>query len=1071
MKYTNIVRYIIASILLITIGSAQYGDRVSNLSSRSQVGTGTNVMITGFVIQEGAPKKILIRAIGPRLSAAPFNMVGTLPDPQLQLFNGDGTMVLSNDNWLLVDKNVHDSVGAFSLVANSRDAAMIATLSPGAYTAVVRDMSVSGTGVALLELYELEGSNRLMNISTRSTVGLGGNILITGVSIAKGQGARKLLVRAVGPTLSAFGVSGALADPSVAIVDSSGRQLYSNDNWQTNNINEIIDASVGAGAFALAQNSKDSAMLVNLVPGNYTILVNGVANTTGIALVELYDLSPEKLSTVSVRASSPSSDTINKSPIIFTFERVGPNNSDIDVKFNLSGTAVADVDYEKVPSFIRIPAGQSSAELKIIPKTNNSDTMNKTIYLSLSTDYTYGIGNNNQSNGTIYFNSGKLFLSTLRSTSPSSTAYGTAVIQLSSDEKSAFVSVNFSNLSSVQVVGHLQIGNDYVYNLPKGQVSNAFWPLSPVGRYSTTDIISALKSGKISVSIDTALYPNGELLGSFILGNGSMVFNPPPAAPSVNLYDISDINVSRFLTQSTFGPTQKDIDEVKSMGYSNWISNQMKIEPSSHFKEAWDDFNRNSTVGGQGTRDPVTLAYQYPGGTHRLAAWWRVSVRGEDQLRQRIAFALSQIFVISDAAGSVDGSQQGMANYYDMLAKNSFGNFRQLIEDVTLSPMMGLYLSSLRNAKASNNTTPDENYAREVMQLFTIGLNELNLDGSLKLDPYGQPINTYNQETIVQMAKVFTGWSYYNGTAQASNNINLFRGSPANHLEKMMLWPAFHDDTQKTIIGGKVLPASQGGIKDLKDTLDTLFNHPNTAPFISRQLIQKLVTSNPSPGYIYRVSRVFENNGAGVRGDMGAVVRAILLDYEARSIEFSQSSTYGKLKEPLIRGTSLFRAFQASSNYHNRLNVGSGVNIGQQPLSAPTVFNFFEPNYILPGSVAEAGLYAPEFQIMTDTTAITQPNFYYTYIYNNRSTTDMNQQTIGLTLTPWIETSKNPQKLVESFSLLLTGGTMNKQTMDIIVSAISSMPAGTATSTANDIERIRSAIYLIMTSPQGAIQK
>jgi uncharacterized protein (DUF1800 family) len=358
------------------------------------------------------------------------------------------------------------------------------------------------------------------------------------------------------------------------------------------------------------------------------------------------------------------------------------------------------------------------------------------------------------------------------------------------------------------------------------------------------------------------------------------------------------------------------------------------------------------------------------------------------------------------------------------------------------------------------------------MQLFTIGLHELNPDGTLRLDPNGQPIPTYTQDTIVQMAKVFTGWAFANSASNATANANLFRAGPSNaaYLDPMMLWPAFHDDTAKTIVGGRVLPPAQGGIKDLKDTLDTLFNHPNTGPFITRQLIQRLVTSNPSPGYVYRVSQVFANNGAGARGDLGAVVRAILTDYEARSNEVASTATFGKLKEPLLRATAMFRAFDAASN-SGRINIPNPENSGnttlaQAAMRAPTVFNFFEPNFVLPGAVAAAGLYAPEYQILTDTTALTQANFYYQYIYANRA-----DATPGLNLTAWLPLARTPQQLVDAVNLLLVGGAVPKAASDRMVAAITAMPAGTATSTANDLERVRSAIYLAITSPQGAIQK
>jgi len=214
---------------------------------------------------------------------------------------------------------------------------------------------------------------------------------------------------------------------------------------------------------------------------------------------------------------------------------------------------------------------------------------------------------------------------------------------------------------------------------------------------------------------------------------------------------------------------------------------------------------------------------------------------------------LSEIFVISDTNATLQGQPAAMPVYYDLLVNGAFGNFRTLLENVTLSPAMGVYLSSLRNAKATGTASADENYAREVMQLFTIGLNQLQPDGTLKLDATGLPIPTYNQATISQTAKVFTGWAFQSGDANSNNN---FRGGSADYLHPMMLYPAQHDTTAKTIVGGVIIPANQTGTADLKLTLDTLANHPNTGPFISRQLIQRLVTSNPSPGYIYRVAQV-----------------------------------------------------------------------------------------------------------------------------------------------------------------------------------------------------------------------
>jgi uncharacterized protein (DUF1800 family) len=1061
-----------ASAIVVPANAAQYDQRLSNLSTRAQVGTGSNIMITGFVVQDSAPKRVLIRAVGARLGAAPFSISGVLTNPQLQLFNSNGVLVLANDNWSADDLATMNSVGAFPLNNGSADSALVATLSPGVYTAQVSGVN-NTSGVAILEIYDVTGSARLMNLSTRALVGNGANTFFSGLSVAAGGGARRVLIRAAGPALAALGVPSPLADPAIAVLDSAARQIANgaNDNWDAGGAgNALTAAFTQAGAFPFSAGSRDAALLMDLLPGNYTIQVNGVAGATGTALVEVYDLSPETLSTVSVAATVPATDSASSVPAVFTFTRVGLVSSPITVDYTINGTAAPGVDYEPLAGRVTIPAGATSATVSFVPKANPDNTNNRTATLTITPNASYGVGANDRAGVTIYANSGTLYVSNLRAAANAnaSTAYGTATIQLAPDEKSAFVNVSFANLSSPEVVAHLAIDGNYVFNLPQGQVSNAFWNFTPVGTYSSADLVAALKAGRVTVSIDTAQYPAGELGGGFVRSSGTAAFNAPPAPPTIDLAKITATDAARFLTQATFGPTQAEISAVMAKGYNAWINEQMTAPISSHRKETVDDFNRNQTNGGVGNRDPVTQAYQRAGGPHRQAAWWKIAVTGQDQLRQRMAFALSQILVASDANGTIGQWQEGAANYYDIFVNGAFGNFRDVLEQVSVSPIMGVYLSSLRNAKAANGTTPDENYAREIMQLFTIGLNELNPDGTLRLDPNGQPIPTYTQDTIVQTAKVFTGWSFANLAPNATANANLFRGTPANmqtYFDPMMLWPAFHDDTQKTIVGGKILPAGQGGIKDLKDTLDALFEHPNTAPFVSRQLIQRLVTSNPSPGYIYRVSRAFANNGAGVRGDLGAVVRAILLDYEARSPAIASTATFGKLKEPLLRATALFRAFDARSN-NGRFNIPNPEgNLAQAALRAPTVFNFFEPNFVLPGATAAAGLYAPEYQIMTDTTAITQPNFYYTYISTTRSTNAADQTPLPV-FDPLLPLATNPTQLVDSLNLLLTAGTMPASTSTRIVSALSALPSATPA-----LEKVRVAVYLTLTSPSGAIQK
>ena len=1049
--------------------AAQYDQRLINLSTRAQVGTGSNIMITGFVVQDTAPKRVLIRAVGARLATAPFNLGGVLTNPQLQLFNAAGTLVLANDNWSADDLATMNSVGAFALSPGSGDAALVATLSPGAYTAQVSGVN-NTSGVAILEIYDVTGSARLMNLSTRALVGSGSATFFSGLSIAPGGGARHVLVRAAGPSLGALGVTGTLADPAIAILDSAGRQIANgaNDNWDAAGAGSALTSAFAqAGAFPFSAGSRDAALLLDLMPGNYTIQVNGVGGATGTALVEVYDLSPETLSTVSVAATAPVTDTIGGTPAVFTISRIGPVATPVTVDYTIGGTAAPGVDFEALSGRVTIPAGATSATVTLQPKANPANTNNRSATLVITPNLAYGVGTSDRAGATIYANSGSLYLSNLRAAANAvtSTAYGTATVQLAPDEKSAFVNISFSNLSSPEVVAHLAIDGNYVFNLPQGQVTNALWDFAPVGTYSKADLLAALKAGRVTVSIDTAVYPAGELAGGFVKSSGSAVFNAPAAPPALDLAKITPADAARFLTQATFGPTTADINTVVAKGYAGWINAQMAAPASSQRRETMDDFNRNQTNGGTGNRDAVTQAYERPGGAHRQAAWWKIAVTGEDQLRQRVAFALSETLVISDQNGTIGQWQEGAANFYDILVDGAFGNFRDVLEQVSLSPMMGIYLSSLRNAKAAGGTTPDENYAREVMQLFTIGLNELNPDGTLRLDPNGQPIPTYTQDTIVQTAKVFTGCSFANATPGATSNANLFRGGAANYIDAMTLWPAFHDDTAKTIVGGRVLPAGQGGPKDLKDTLDALFEHPSAAPFISRQLIQRLVTSNPSPGYIYRVAQTFANNGAGVRGDLGAVVRAILLDYEARSPAVAATATFGKMKEPLLRGTALFRAFDARSN-SGRFNIPNAEgNLAQAALRAPTVFNFFEPNFVLPGATAAAGLYAPEYQILTDTTALTQPNFYYTYTSTTRSTNATDQTPLPV-FDPFVPIANNHAQLVDSINLLLTAGAMPAAGSARIVSTLAALPAGTPA-----LEKVRMASYLILTSPSGAIQK
>jgi len=1065
------------AILASALVASLHAQRLANLSTRTQVGTGASAPIIGFVVEAGEPKKVLIRAAGPALTS--FGVSGVLADPRLEVFDGQNKSIGVNDNWSATSiggTGTLTTVGAFPFTANSRDAAILLTLPPGGYTAQVTGLGTARTGISLLEVYDVSGSSRLINLSTRAMVGTGSGILITGIVVAPGSGTRQLLVRAAGPALSNFGLSDTLADPTISVLNRTNVAVATNDNWGSVSAAAMSAASTRAGAFAFAAGSRDASLLAELAPGSYSVQVSGVNGATGLALVELYDLTTEQRPSVAIAASVASTDTLNAPPAVFTVSRTGPTNAPLTVYFTTAGSATSEADYRPLTGSVTIPAGAESTTVTLTPVVKDASsgmTPNKSVVLTLANGPAYSVGSSNFASATIFYNPGTLYSSTLRvpSSVTGSTASGSASLQLSSDNSYAVINVSFNGLSSAQTLAYVRLGEPGqvgvdLLQLPTGQISGLQWAISPSGNLSVGDIVNAIREGRVFIAIETANAPTGELRGSFVRTTGSLAFTPPAAPPAVSSAALTPTDAARFLTQATFGPTTDAITALTGktpVALDQWITSQMAIAPSSHDAATDADFITFSKPAGN-----AQLTH-----SNRQAAWWKIAVEGPDQLRQRVAFALSQIFVVSENNAVLTYQPSALAFYYDLLAKNAFGNFRTLLEEVTLSPAMGVYLSHLRNRNGTYNAQgvqtsfPDENYAREVMQLFTIGINQLHPDGSLKLDPTGAPIPTYDQKTISETAKVFTGWSY----ASTAANPN-FTGGGANYLRPMQAYAAFHDVSAKTIVGGRVLPASQTAQKDLADTLDALFQHPNTGVFIGRQLIQRLVTSNPSPGYVYRVGRVFADNGNGIRGDLGAVVRAILTDYEARSPQMLESASFGKLREPILRATALARGLGAGSN-SGRIPYLAGQtdpSLAQTPMRAPTVFNFFEPDYVQPGLLAGAGLYAPEYQILNDTTAMTVPNFLWNQIYATRAAvTDTDNQTVGVRFdAAMLSLANTPAALVERLGLHLASGALPKATTDRITQAITAMPA---TSDATRLERVRSAAYLIVSSPAGAIQK
>ncbi|WP_394192443.1 DUF1800 family protein [Pseudoalteromonas atlantica] len=411
-------------------------------------------------------------------------------------------------------------------------------------------------------------------------------------------------------------------------------------------------------------------------------------------------------------------------------------------------------------------------------------------------------------------------------------------------------------------------------------------------------------------------------------------------------------HAARLLHQASLGPTYEEILSAQGLSAEEWIDAQMQLPITYHvdYLENYPD------------RD-------YPRQINRIDAWWKGSINATDQLRQRVAYAMSQIFVVSDFNNSLANEPKGMVSYYDMLLENAFGNYRDILETISRSPIMGKYLDHLGNEKADEdrNIRPDENYARELLQLFSLGLEELTLNGLVKKDENGQPILAYTQADIEGFAKVFTGWTF--GASE-------FWGRPSNnHSILMSPFEAYHSTAEKHLISDVVIPTNTDAETSLKIALDTIFAHPNIAPFISKQLILKLITSNPSPSYIERVAQVFNDNGQGVKGDLSAVVKAIYLDPEAR--QFAAPLAYfGKVREPLLKQMQLWRVFKAKSLNDRYYTSNLSLQFGQGPLQSPSVFNFYQPDH-QPQELSGSMLVAPELQIANDAYVINTLNTHF----------------------------------------------------------------------------------------------
>jgi len=538
------------------------------------------------------------------------------------------------------------------------------------------------------------------------------------------------------------------------------------------------------------------------------------------------------------------------------------------------------------------------------------------------------------------------------------------------------------------------------------------------------------------------------------------------------------VGAARFLAQATMGYNYEQIEYLNQIGIDAWLDEQFEMPPSSYAEKYRMIY------------DSARIIAPYddtPKGQYLNYTFYEMLVKEPDFLRHKIAFALSQILVISPATSILVDRGFGNSDYYDVLYQGAFGNYRDMLHDVTFHVSMGVYLSAFQNQKAdfALGTFPDENYAREIMQLFSIGLLELNNDGTEKLDAAGNLIPTYDIGDVQELSKVFTGLgagATINGSALSFNKGK----NVTDFTVPMAMYDVFHDKGEKTMIDGSVLPADQTGLEDINDAIDILFNHPNIAPFISIRLIQQLVKSNPSPAYVNRVANAFGNNGQGIRGDLKAVIKAILTDPEARNCNFIDTPRAGKLLQPIERLTNLFLAFDITTPSEKiwfRDGVDIREDLQQSFLAAPSVFNFFSPFYAENEFVLPNDMVSPEFQILNTTSGIHYINTVENMVKNqpflNRTTanstgTSLNPNTqdvpvLDLSDEMDILNTEGVSALLDRLNILLCRGQLSAKSKFIIQNTI--MDYQTTLSSYTPERALQDAIYFIMISPNYMILK
>ncbi len=581
---------------------------------------------------------------------------------------------------------------------------------------------------------------------------------------------------------------------------------------------------------------------------------------------------------------------------------------------------------------------------------------------------------------------------------------------------------------------------------------------------------------------DTSLYIGGQASDRVIVSTSSSSGRPNWDEISSGQKTIDGsgldaelIEASRFLGQATLGARLDDIRYAAEIGFEDWIEEQVVVEPSSYLSTLQEMYALIYDRYIEDNGDPNDFRCR-PRWYHANYAWWQMIMTGQDLLRQRVALALSEIIVISKSS-DLENYGYGVASFYDILIRNAFGNYRDVLTEIVHHPAMGNYLSHLNNSKAipEEFIFPDENFGREFMQLFSLGIHELNIDGSIKRDQQGVPIPTYTDADIAGLSAVFTGLGA--GAVACEEGFAPAFGLSIRSIDMtvpMQMYEEYHESGEKRIVGGHTITPGQGGKADIAEAIDVVFNHPNVGPFLTKKLIKLLIKSNPTPQYIERIAKIFNDNGEGVRGDMEAVIKAIFLDQEARDCKWLQDEDNGRLREPILRYTQFARAmdtYSPSGYYWNTGDIFYRAT-GQHHLDAPSVFNFFQPEFQPAGPLSEAGLTGPEFQLLNSVTGVEYFDEIYRWTFEEQilkhRETGSYDRYVYLDIYRLMGAARDPEVLINKIDLLLSHGSLSKEGRALLKNVLLEYDRDGISLL---VERTVLALYFVMLSPDYLIFK